>query len=72
MAFIPSIPLIRKKRIIKNSERAVQYPKKRQKTLADASVINPNAFARLTEKMLREGSISKTAYERFYLTEKND
>ena len=50
----------------------MQYPKKRQKTLADASVINPNAFARLTEKMLREGSISKTAYERFYLTEKND
>lgn len=61
------IPLIRKKHIVKRLKRCGAVSESTAKTLTEAGVINPDAFVRVTEKLLRDHIIVKTADDQYYL-----
>ena len=67
MAFFPPIPLIRKNVIIKKLTVCGAYSEATARTLADAGVINPNGFKRITERLVRIGSIHRTSDGRYYV-----
>ena len=67
MAFFPPIPLIRRNLIIKRLKECGANSSETAKTLAEAGVFNPNAFPIITEKMVKQGVIHKTADGKYYV-----
>lgn len=67
VAFFPPIPLIRRNIILKNLKTCGAVSEQTAKTLADAGVINPNGFKRITETLVRRGVIHKTSDGRYYV-----
>ena len=67
MAFIPPIPLIRRRLILRRLLEAGATSPETAKTLAEAGVLNPWGFPGVTRVMLRRGLIGQTPDGRFYL-----
>ncbi len=67
MAFFPPIPLIRRNLIIKRLKECGANSSETAKTLAEAGVINPNAFSHITEKLVKQGFIHRTADGKYYV-----
>ena len=67
MAFFPPITLIRKNHIVKQLHSCGAVSEETAKTLAEAGVINPNGFKRITNRLVRMGSIHSTSDERYYI-----
>ena len=67
MAFFPPIPLIRRNVILKKLSECGATSEKTARTLAEAGVINPNGFRRITELLVRQGAIHRTANGRYYV-----
>ena len=70
MAFIPPIPLIRKNLILKRLEECGAVSEDTAKTLAEANVLNPNGFKPITDRMVEQGVIGKTADDKYYFIQK--
>ena len=67
MAFFPPVPLIRRNVILKKLKACGATSAETAKTLAEAGVINPNGFKRITDKLVETNVIHKTADEKFYI-----
>ena len=67
MAFFPPIPLIRKNVIVKQLHSVGATTEKSAKTLAEAGVINPNGFKRITDRLVKMGTIHRTSDGRYYI-----
>ena len=67
MAFIPPIPLIRRNVIIKKLKQCGATSAESAKTLAEAGVINPNGFKRVTEKLVETKIIHKISDGKYYI-----
>ena len=67
MAFFPPIPLIRRNDIVKRLRACGAVSAETAKTLAEAGVINPNAFKRITERLVQTGVIKRTEEGRYYI-----
>ena len=67
MPVFPPIPLIRKKIIINKLKQCGAVTPETAKTFAQAGIPNPDAFARITQKLVENATIYKTADGRFYL-----
>ena len=67
MAFFPPIPLIRRYVIIKRLKESGACSPETAKTFAEAGVINPNAFSRITEKLIKQGVVHRTANGKYYV-----
>lgn len=67
MAFFAPIPLIRKNHIIARLQETGAFSAETSKTLAEAGVINPNGFKRITERLVKTGAIKRTGDGRYYL-----
>ena len=67
MAFFPPIPLIRKKVIVKRLMACGATSEATAKSLAEAGVINPHGFKRITERLVQSGVIHRTHDERYYV-----
>ena len=67
MAFFPPIPLIRRNHIVKRLKACGAVSAETAKTLAEAGVINPNAFKRITERLVQTGVIKRTEEGRYYI-----
>lgn len=66
MAF-PPIPLIRRNLIVNKLRKCGAVSAETAKTFAEAGVINPNGFNRITEVMLKKGIIKKTDDGKYYI-----
>lgn len=66
MAFFPPVPLIRRNMIIKRLKACGAVSPETAKTFREAGVINPNGFARVTEMLVRQGIIHRTADGKYY------
>ena len=67
MAFFPPIPLIRKNVIVKQLTACGATSKSTAKTFAEAGVINPDGFKRITERLVKSGVIHKTSDNKYYV-----
>lgn len=67
MPVLPPIPLIRKNIIIRKLKQCGACSPQSAKTFAEAGIPNPEAFNRITEKLVANGTICKTNNERFFL-----
>ena len=67
MAFFPPIPLIRRNLIIRRLKECGADSPARAKTLAEAGVLNPNGFSRITERLVKQGTIRRTADGKYYI-----
>jgi hypothetical protein len=67
MAFFPPIPLIRKNHLLNKLRQCGATSETTARTLADAGVLRPHAFARVTEKMVRDQLLQRTADGRYYI-----
>ena len=67
MAFFPPIPLIRRNVIVRKLKVCGATSVETAKTLAEAGVINPNGFKRITDKLVETNVIHKTADAKYYL-----
>ena len=67
MAFFPPIPLIRKNVILKQLLNSGATSEETAKTLAEAGVINPNGFRRITDHLVKSGAIHKTSDNKYYV-----
>jgi len=67
MAFFSPVPLIRKNVIVKKLAACGADSEKTAKTLAEAGVINPNGFRRITDRLVRMGIIHRTPDGRYYV-----
>ena len=67
MAFFPPIPLIRRNVIVKKLKACCATSEESAKTLAEAGVINPNGFKRVTEKLVETNIIHKTSDGKYYI-----
>lgn len=67
MAFFPPIPLIRKNVILKKLRDCGATSEKTARTLAEAGVINPNGFKRITELLVQQDAIHWTSDGRYYI-----
>ena len=67
MAFFPPIPLIRKNVIIKKLKACGATSAESAKTLAEAGVIHPNGFKRITKRLVATNKIHKTADDKYYI-----
>lgn len=65
--FFPPIPLIRKKIIIKKLTKNNAISEENAKTFAEAGIINPNGFKKVTEKMIEQQILIKTKEGKYYL-----
>ena len=68
MTFFPPIPLIRRNLIIKKLRECGATSEENAKTLAEAGVINPDGFKHVTDKLVKKGTIRKTANEKYYIS----
>ena len=67
MAFFPPIPLIRRNLIIRKLRACGATSEQTAKTLAEAGVLNPDGFRRITERLVDNGIIHRTADGRYYV-----
>ncbi len=67
MAFFPPIPLIRRNVIIKKLKACGATSQETAKTLAEAGVINPSGFQRMTDKLVETKIIHQTADGKYYI-----
>lgn len=65
--FFPPIPLIRKKIIIKKLTKNNAISEENAKAFAEAGIINPNGFKKVTEKMIEQQILIKTKEGKYYL-----
>lgn len=63
----PPIPLIRRNTIVNKLRKCGAVSPETAKTFVEAGVINPNGFNRITEVMLKKGTIKKTADGKYYI-----
>jgi len=63
----PPIPLIRKKVIVKQLKSCGADSPETAKTLAEAGVINPNGFKRITERLVKSGIIKRVGEDKYYV-----
>ena len=63
----PPIPLIRQKVIVRKLKASGAVSAETAKTLSEAGVFNPNAFARITERMVIKGIIKRTSDGKYYV-----
>ena len=68
MAFFPPIPLIRRNVIVKHRRACGAVSEATAKTLAEAGVINPNGFKRITNHLVESGVIHKTSDNKYYVS----
>lgn len=67
MAFIPPVPAMRRNLIIRKLKAANANSEDTAVTFAEAGVFNPDAFPRITEKMIKQGILAKTADGKYFL-----
>ena len=67
MAFFPPIPLIRKNVIVKHLTACGATSESTAKSLAEAGVVNPNGFKRITDRLVQSGVIHKTVDNKYYV-----
>ena len=67
MAFFPPIPLIRRNLIIRKLRACGATSEQTARTLAEAGVLNPDGFRRITERLVDNGTIHRTADGRYYV-----
>jgi predicted transcriptional regulator len=67
MAFFPPIPLIRKRVIMERLQACGAVSEQTAKSLAEAGVLNPDWFRRITERLVKAGCIHRTADGRYYV-----
>ena len=67
MAFFPPIPLIRRNAIIKKLKARGATSAETAKTLAEAGIINPNGFQRVTDKLVKTNIIHETPDGKYYI-----
>ncbi|MCR5041968.1 MAG: hypothetical protein K6C36_07735 [Clostridia bacterium] len=67
MAFFPPIPLIRKNTIVGKLKACGAVSEETAKTLAEAGVINPDGFRKITERLVETGSIRRTSDGKYYV-----
>ena len=67
MAFFPPIPLIRKNLIIKKLTECKAFSEETAKTFAEAGIINPNGFSNITERLINQGTLTRTKENKYYL-----
>ncbi len=65
--FFPPIPLIRKRRIIKKLTEHKAFSAETAVTFKKAGIINPNAFGRITQKLVNDNVIKKAENNKYYL-----
>ncbi len=65
--FFPPIPLIRREHILEKLEAAKAVSPETAITFADAGVINPYSFRRITRVLVRRGTLGKTEDDRYYI-----
>ena len=66
MAFFPPIPLIRRNVMVNSLRACGATTEETARTLAEAGVINPNGFKRITERLVKTGGIRRTPHGRDY------
>ena len=67
MVFIPPVPIIRRNLIVKKLKASSAVSEDTAKTLKEANVFNPNGFKPITDRMVEQGVISKTADGKYYI-----
>jgi predicted transcriptional regulator of viral defense system len=67
MAFFPPIPLIRRNVIVNSLRDCGATSEATTRTLAEAGVINPNGFKRITDRLVKKGEIHRTPDGRYYV-----
>lgn len=67
MAFFPPVPLIRRNMILKRLRSCGAVSEQTAKTFAEAGIINPNGFKRITENLVKRGTIRRTSDSRYYV-----
>ena len=67
MAFFPPIPLIRRNLIVQKLQACGAVSPETAKTLAEAGVVNPNGFRRITERLVKTGVIKQAGEGKYYL-----
>ena len=67
MAFFPPISLIRRNVMIKRLKAIGATSAESAKTLAEAGVIHPNGFKRITDKLVKENIIHKTGDGKYFI-----
>lgn len=70
MTVVPPVPLIRQRRIISALQEASALSEKSAVFLNETSLLNPDLFGPVTEKMLEQEIILKTPEGKYYLNEK--
>ena len=61
------VPLIRRMRIIKLLTKAKAFSKDTAKALDEIGLINPYFFPKITQKLVRDGIISRTEDGKYYI-----
>ncbi len=59
--------LLRQKMILKKLKNCGAISEDSAKTLEEAGVFNPNAFAKITDDLVHKRKIAKTAFHKYYL-----
>ena len=67
MAFFPPIPLIRRNAIVSSLRACGATSEATARTLAEAGIINPNGFKRITDRLVKAGEIHRTPDGRYYV-----
>ena len=65
--FFPPIPLIRREHIMMRLMLAGADSPETAMTLADAGVINPRGFRRITQALVGRGCLGRTDDDRYYI-----
>lgn len=65
--FVPPIPLIRKRRIIKKLTESRAFSAETAVSFKEAGIINPNAFQRITRKLVNDNIIRTADNNKYYL-----
>ena len=67
MVFFPPVPLIRRNIIVKSLRSCGAVSEETAKNFAEAGIINPNGFKRITEILVKQGIIHRTTDGRYYV-----
>lgn len=67
MPFIPPVLLIRRNLITKCLKKSGAISPESAKTLAEAGVFNPDGFKRITDTLIANGVIKRTADGKYYI-----
>ena len=64
---VVSALLLRKKIIVKKLRECGAVSEESAKTLEEAGVLNPNAFPKVTENLVKQNILVKTQSDKYYL-----